>query len=437
MHSSDLRPVFSDASVAIYFDIKSFLGEKEGRFYSMGNTKFRQYRQTIQDGLYCSVLPFWVKYGPDPVYGGMRTCLDREGNTYSAEKSVWMQGGGGWMFAHRYNECKKEEEWLRISKNCINFIRKYCIDPTDGRLYFVVSDDGVPFRKRRYVFSEYFYIIANAEYYKASKDEAYLNEARKYYKLVWDIHDDPCKDPFKITPKFLDTAPAMRGLATELVMLLVTSTMRKCDPENTGEYLKSERLLIDTILKYHYNDKFGVLLENVSPLGEYIGTLSSGRIINPGHCFETAWTLLSEAEDLKEPSLVARVEKIYDGAFRYGWDRKYGGLLYFVDAEGYPLQAYEHDMKLWWVHTEAIIASIKLFRMTGEEKYFSDFEMLLDYALKHFNDDKYGEWYGYLRRDGVPTEPICKGNVFKGPFHVPRMYCEVLSELTNLEIAFK
>lgn len=229
----------------------------------------------------------------------------------------------------------------------------------------------------------------------------------------------------------------MRGLATELVMLLVTSTMRKCDPENTGEYLKSERLLIDTILKYHYNDKFGVLLENVSPLGEYIGTLSSGRIINPGHCFETAWTLLSEAEDLKEPSLVARVEKIYDGAFRYGWDRKYGGLLYFVDAEGYPLQAYEHDMKLWWVHTEAIIASIKLFRMTGEEKYFSDFEMLLDYALKHFNDDKYGEWYGYLRRDGVPTEPICKGNVFKGPFHVPRMYCEVLSELTNLEIAFK
>ena len=30
------------------------------------------------------------------------------------------------------------------------------------------------------------------------------------------------------------------------------------------------------------------------------------------------------------------------------------------------------------------------------------------------------EWYGYLRRDGKPTMPACKGCTFKGPFHVPR-----------------
>ena len=44
----------------------------------------------------------------------------------------------------------------------------------------------------------------------------------------------------------------------------------------------------------------------------------------------------------------------------------------------------------------------------------------LDYCEKHFADPAYGEWYGYLRRDGQPTEPPCKGSTFKGPFHVPR-----------------
>ncbi len=31
-----------------------------------------------------------------------------------------------------------------------------------------------------------------------------------------------------------------------------------------------------------------------------------------------------------------------------------------------------------------------------------------------------GEWYGYLHRDGTVAQPA-KGNLFKGPFHIPRM----------------
>ena len=133
------------------------------------------------------------------------------------------------------------------------------------------------------------------------------------------------------------------------------------------------------------------------------------------------------------PELIPFVEKVYEGAMRHGWDKEFGGLLYFVDVEGYPPQAYEHDMKLWWVHTEALIAAIKLYRVTGKERYFEDFKMLMEYCFAHFNDEEYGEWYGYLRRDGAPTEPRAKGNVFKGPFHVPRMYCEVIRELEKLE----
>lgn len=399
----------------------------------MDKAKITQYRQQISDELFRSILPFWEAHGPDAVNGGMQTCLDRDGSVFSAEKSVWMQGRGGWMFGHLYNNFGKKPEWLRIAKSCLDFSQAHCIDPADGRMYFTVGADGAPFRKRRYTFSEYFYIMSCAEYYAATGDESYLVEARKYYDMVLAIHRDPSCDPYRITPKFLSTAPAMRGLADELVLILVSRTLRSCDPAHAEQYSSTEREFISNIQRFHFNDRFGALLESVGPGGEYIGTLSSGRVTNPGHSMETAWGLLREAEELKMPELIAFAEKIYAGAMHYGWDKEFGGLLYFVDVEGRPPQAYEHDMKLWWVHTEALIASIRLYRMTGKEEYFHDFEMLMSYCSAHFKDETFGEWYGYLRRDGAPTEPRAKGNVFKGPFHVPRMYCEVLRELEKLE----
>ncbi|MBQ7100487.1 MAG: N-acylglucosamine 2-epimerase, partial [Clostridia bacterium] len=62
------------------------------------------------------------------------------------------------------------------------------------------------------------------------------------------------------------------------------------------------------------------------------------------------------------------------------------------------------------------------------------FYMTFDYCMKVFYDKEFGEWYGYLRRDGKPTMPPCKGSTFKGPFHLPRMLVMVdkmIDELTK------
>ncbi|MDR1138095.1 MAG: AGE family epimerase/isomerase [Synergistaceae bacterium] len=399
----------------------------------MDRDQLERYRDIYAKDLFGSVLPFWVNNGFDRVNGGIDTCLDREGKVFSAEKSVWMQGRGGWLFARVCNVFGRDEQYQAMARNALDFIKDHCIDPVDGRLYFQVLSDGTPLRKRRYVFSEYFYIMANAEYYGLTKEMRYLEEARKYHSLVTEIWKDPSDDPFKITPKFLPGAPAMRSLCNDMMLMAVTMTLRANDPANRELYLELERRLLNGIVRYQFNEEFGTLLESVGAHGEYIGELSAGRAVSPGHCLEAVWYMLKEMEDLREPALVGRIEKIYEGAFKYGKDEKYGGLLYMVDVAGYPVQAYENDMKLWWVHTEAIIAAIKLYRTTRKEQYWNDFVTLTEYAFSHFRDEKYGEWYGYLRRDGSPTEPVCKGNIFKGPFHVPRMYCEVLTELDELE----
>jgi N-acylglucosamine 2-epimerase len=84
-----------------------------------------------------------------------------------------------------------------------------------------------------------------------------------------------------------------------------------------------------------------------------------------------------------------------------------------VDVGGYAPQAYEHDMKLWWVHTEAIVSAIKLYRITRQERYWDDFVRLTDYAFSHFRDAEYGEWYGYLHRTARRPSPSAKATYSK------------------------
>ncbi len=71
------------------------------------------------------------------------------------------------------------------------------------------------------------------------------------------------------------------------------------------------------------------------------------------------------------------------------------------------------------------------YKHTGDEKYKQIFDKVCDYAFTHFSDREYGEWFGYLRRDGKPTQPPCKGHTYKGPFHVMRMLAKCIVLLKN------
>ena len=125
---------------------------------------------------------------------------------------------------------------------------------------------------------------------------------------------------------------------------------------------------------------------------------------------------------------------ILEWSFNLGWDKNEGGLRYFVDVENKPVQALEWDMKLWWPHNEMLIAFLMAFKLTGEQKYLDQYQLVHDYTFSHFKDEEYGEWYGYLHRDGTVSTDL-KGNIFKGPFHIPR--CEMENVLQIKEILNK
>ena len=382
---------------------------------------YTKFRSELLD----SCVPFWLEHAVDTQYGGILNCLDREGRVYSEDKSVWMQGRAGWTFSYIYNHIDKNDAYLHIAKSCIDFAAKHCID-SDGRMFFTVPRDGRPLRKRRYWFSETFYIMANAEYYMATKDAAHLETAKRYFDFVYGMYRDPATDPYKITPKSYAETRNTKTLANPMILLNVASIMRQADAERYAYYDGIITALIEDI-KCFYNPEYKATFENISAEdNSVILDTATCRVINPGHDIECAWFLLEEAIKREDQALVDFAAKVFDDAFALGWDTEYGGILYFKDILGHPVEAYEHDMKLWWPHNEAIIASLMLYRHTGNEKYREIFNKVCDYAFAHFSDRDHGEWFGYLRRDGVPTQPPCKGHTYKGPFHVMRMLCKCI-----------
>ena len=388
-----------------------------------------KYKKLFKDELLNSCIPFWLNHGRDEEFGGLINCLDRTGEVYSSDKSVWMQGRCGWMFSYIYNNVDKNPEYLDFAKDCIKFAKEHCIDK-DGRMFFTVTKEGKPLRKRRYWFSETFYCIANAEYYKATGETEYLDEAKKYFDFVYEMYKDGCKDPYKITPKSYSETRDMKTLANPMIMLNVASVVREADTQREAYYTEIMKGLIEDIKCFH-KPEYKATFENVSTNNEVILDSSPCRVINPGHDIECSWFLLEEGIRQNDKQTIELAETIFNEAFNFGWDKKYGGILYFKDVLGKPVEAYEHDMKLWWPHNETIIASLMFYKYTGNKKYAEIFEKVTKYAFKHFSDRKYGEWFGYLRRDGKPTEPPCKGHTYKGPFHVMRMLAKCLVVLDS------
>lgn len=362
--------------------------------------------------LTADILPFWLANGLDRKHGGVYTCLDREGRLMDSTKSVWFQGRFGFVAAYAYNQVERNPEWLEASKSCIDFIEAHCAD-ADGHMYFEVAADGTPLRKRRYVFSECFAAIAMSEYAIASGDKRYAEKALELFKRI---------QRFLATPGFLEPKylPALQARGHSITMILINTASRIRaaidDPVLNTQIDES----LDAIRRYFIHPEFKALLEMVGPEGEFIDTCN-GRLINPGHCIETAWFILEEArhrgwdKDLTDMAL-----QILDWSWQWGWDEQYGGIINFRDCRNLPVQDYSQDMKFWWPQTEAIIATLYAYQATKDEKYLVMHKQISDWTYAHFPDREHGEWYGYLHRDGTVAQPA-KGNIFKGPFHIPRM----------------
>ena len=373
------------------------------------DTLHSQYRSALLD----DIIPFWLKHGLDHEHGGFLHCLDRDGSVFGTDKNIWVNCRGGiWMLAKLYNEIEARQEWLDAAASTMDFVEKHAFD-WDGRMFFCVTRDGRPLRKRRYLFSESFGVIACAEYYRATGDEKYRERAKEIYRMMINYYRTPGALPPKIDPK----TRRYKSHAMPMILIANTQELRKIDSDPLYDEVVDDSL--DQVLNQFWRKDERILLENVGLNGERLDS-PEGRVVNAGHAIESSWFIIQEGRERQDDTIVKAGLEILETALEFGWDKEYGGILYFLDIEGKPPEQLEWDQKLWWPHAEALYASLLAYHVTGEAKYLNWFEKVHEWTFSHFPDPEYGEWFAYLRRDGSVLLPL-KGGNWKGFFHTPRM----------------
>ena len=372
-----------------------------------------------------NVIPFWINQSQDKEYGGYFTCLDRQGNVFDTDKFIWLQGRQVWMFSMLYNNVEQRSEWLECAIQGGEFLKK---NGHDGNLnwYFSLTREGKPIIEPYNIFSYTFATMAFGQLSKATGNQEYADIAKRTFDIILSKRDNP-------KGKWNKAYPGTRNLKSFALPMILCNLSLEIEHLLDREFLEKtmEECIHEVMEVFLRPELGGLIVENVNEDGSLSDTFD-GRLMNPGHAIEAMWFIMDLGKRLNRPELIEKAVATTLKTIEYGWDKKYGGIFYFMDRNGCPPQQLEWDQKLWWVHIETLISLIKGYQLTGSTECMNWFTKIHEYTWSHFKDAEYPEWWGYLNRQGEVLLDL-KGGKWKGCFHVPRGLYQCWRMLESLE----
>ena len=384
---------------------------------------FKQLAQQYKYELLDRVMPFWMEKSIDKEFGGYFTCLERDGEVFDTDKFIWLQGREVWMLSTLYNKVEKRQEWLDAAIQGAEFLKKY---GHDGNLnwYFALDREGNPLVEPYNIFSYTFAVIAFGQLSIATGNQEYADIAKKTFDIVLSKVDNP-------KGRWSKAAPGARSLKSFALPMILCNVALEIESLLDKDFLdKTIETCVHEVMDVFYRPELGLIVEHLGTNNEMVDCMD-GRLLNPGHAIEAMWFIMDLGKRLDDQTLIEKAVKIALAEVEYGWDEKYGGIFYFMDRLGRPLQQLEWDQKLWWVHIETLITMIKGYELTGSEECLAWFERIHDYVWNHFMDPEHLEWFGYLNRQGEVLLTL-KGGKWKGCFHVPRGLMQVYQSLERI-----
>ncbi|MEX6686492.1 AGE family epimerase/isomerase [Danxiaibacter flavus] len=396
----------------------------EAKANGQSRVDITSYAELYKNELLHNVLPFWEKHSRDEVNGGFFTCLNREGKVYDTDKFMWLQGRQVWCFSYMYHNIEWRKEWMDMALLGAGFMEKHGRDE-NGNWYFSTTAEGKPLIQPYNIFSDCFAAMGFAALDKILPTDRYKEIAVNTFENILRRQNNwkgKYNKSFEGTRslKSFSLPMILCNLSIELEHLLGTQRVNSFIPT-----------VIHEVMDVFYQQDHGLILENVYADGSFCNSFE-GRLLNPGHAIEAMWFIMDLGKRLNDQALIQKACDIMLHTLEHGWDKTFGGIFYFMDVLNNPPLQLEWDQKLWWVHVEALVALAKGYALTGDDRCLRWFEKVHDYSWKHFRDEAYGEWFGYLDRRG-DVLLNAKGGKWKGCFHIPRALYQVWKTFENID----
>ena len=393
-------------------------------------TDMERIAKECREALLERVVPFWAKRIVDPKYGGYFTCFDQNGCLYDSRKPGWFIGRTMFTFSLLCQQFGYREEWMDIVRAGHDFLPKAYTG--DDRFAQMLARDGTVLAGQESIFTDHFAVKGLINELAAQGDSAPAEEIKQARRLLDSllIH---VRNPEVLRKECPDER--FQKHAVNFMTLTVLIEARKLFGRDFDGLLRE---CVERSLYQFASDELGAPMEYIGKDGKALPE-GPGRLIDAGHTMESLWFSMEAAEILGEKEWDHRAGKVLDWVIRDCWDNTYGGFIQHRDYErGEPEAPFlitDYDGtpvgwqdKIWWIQAEGLIALCMSAVRNRNETHWSRFLELYGYVKQHFTDQRTGEWYSFLHRDGSILSANI-GSTLKGPYHVPRCLMMLISIL--------
>lgn len=395
------------------------------------------YKSHIEDRL----MPFWTR-ALDQHHGGVYTCFNNTGDRLlSQDKYTWSQGRFLWVWS-RLAKLVSENKLSGDSavykahlKKTADFLEKH-VFLENGNCAYRLSRTGAKLESRpgqgfdTSIYADCFITMGLAEYAALTNDAHRFEKALEIYRNIRERSGEgelktepfPIPEGYKAHAVYMIMLNVAQGLAE--VARKFNHREQTALSRDSTEYM--QKIMHTFCLENHR------IVEMLPEDPSEKQTLLY-RHINPGHTLESMWFVMHTAGRAGRHDLVERAAKVIEKAVELGWDQEYGGIFRFVDERGgcpegdrigtpaEKMISGTWDTKLWWVHSEALYATLLAFSLTGRADLKRKYDQVHAYVFGTFpNPDKAtGEWIQIRDRMGRPIDQVVALPV-KDPFHILR-----------------
>jgi len=261
--------------------------------------------------------------------------LDRKGEVFDTDKFLWLQGREVWCFSYMYANLEQRQEWLDMALLGAEFLEKHGRD-ADGNWYFSLTAEGKPLVQPYNIFSDCFACMAFAALYKVKPEERYKNLALTTFENIIRRQHDWKGHYSKAYP---GTRP-LKNFSLPMILCNLALEMEGIlGKERVDSFIPT---VVHEVMEVFLQKDSGLILENVAPDGSFSDSFE-GRLVNPGHTIEAMWFIMDLGKRIGDKALIEKAKEIMLRTLDFGWDKEFGGILYFLDIKGHPTQQLEWD----------------------------------------------------------------------------------------------
>ena len=388
--------------------------------------EFRGQAERCRRILRDSLIRFYLPGAVDRENGGYKESLKNNEFVLTGEKFLTLQARQLWFFSTLALEGYQRDASLAAAKSGYDFIETKMRDPLNGGYFSKVTDEGQPKDTRKHIYLNSFVIYGLVAYSRASGDPRALESAKELFRVLEArAHDKEYggfieffdKDWREITdPKAQGYVGAigLKTYNTHLHLLESFTALYRAwpDPLLRERVQELRTINISTVHFPTVNNNVDAYQRDWSVVRD-----SSNLKASYGHDIECIWLVMDAARALGEsPRLLhGWAEGLAGNCMKFGFDQKHGGFF-----ESGPLdEPATVKKKTWWVQVEALLGTLEMFRLTGDEKYYQAFSRTLDFCEQN-QVAKEGGWWATRNEDGSAAPDLTRTGPWQGAYHAGR-----------------